>query len=339
MKAGNNVWPAIVVATAFIASAVPVRAQDYPSRPITVIVPFPPGGASDVVARIVTNQMSKTLGQSFIIENVGGAGGTIGSARAAAAAPDGYTLLAAAMGSHVAAPVLTPNVKYDPLLDFVPIGITAHSPAVVIARKDFPAKDLKEFIAVLRQQGGAVKEAHGGIGASSHMACLLFTAEIGAQPTLVAYRGSGPALNDLVGGHVDFLCEQSVSVADQVLAGSVKAYAVSAGERLATLPGVPTAKEAGVNYEMSVWSGLFAPKGAPPEVIAKLADALDKALDDPVVRETLAKLGGSIPAKAERSPAAFDRFVRSEMARWAPILAAAGAESNAMATGSAGTRR
>ncbi len=339
MKAGNNVWPAIVIAMAFIASAVPVRAQDYPSRPITVIVPFPPGGASDVVARIVTNQMSKTLGQSFIIENVGGAGGTIGSARAAAAAPDGYTLLAAAMGSHVAAPVLTPNVKYDPLLDFVPIGITAHSPAVVIARKDFPAKDLKEFIAVLRQQGGAVKEAHGGIGASSHMACLLFTAEIGAQPTLVAYRGSGPALNDLVGGHVDFLCEQSVSVADQVLAGSVKAYAVSAGERLATLPGVPTAKEAGVNYEMSVWSGLFAPKGAPPEVIAKLADALDKALDDPVVRETLAKLGGSIPAKAERSPAAFDRFVRSEMARWAPILAAAGAESNAMATGSAGTRR
>jgi tripartite-type tricarboxylate transporter receptor subunit TctC len=292
-----------------------------------------------VVARIVTNQLSKTLGQSFIIENVGGAGGTIGSARAAAAAPDGYTLLAAAMGSHVAAPVLTPNVKYDPLLDFVPIGITAHSPAVVIARKDFPAKDLKEFIAVLRQQGGAVKEAHGGIGASSHMACLLFTAEIGAQPTLVAYRGSGPALNDLVGGHVDFLCEQSVSVADQVLAGSVKAYAVSAGERLATLPGVPTAKEAGVNYEMSVWSGLFAPKGAPPEVIAKLADALDKALDDPVVRESLAKLGGSIPAKAERSPAAFDRFVRSEMARWAPILAAAGAESNAMATGSAGTRR
>ena len=338
-KPSIGVWPAIVIAMALVAGVVPVRAQEYPTRPITVIVPFPPGGASDVVARIVTNQMSKTLGQSFIIENVSGAGGTVGSARAAAAAPDGYTLLAAAMGSHVAAPVLTPNVKYDPLVDFVPIGITAHSPAVVIARKDFPAKDLKEFVAVLRQQGGAVKQAHGGIGAASHMACLLFTAEIGAQPTLVAYRGSGPALNDLVGGHVDFLCEQSVSVADQVVAGSVKAYAVSAGERLATLPNVPTAKEAGINYEMSVWSGLFAPKGVPPEVIARLADALDKALDDNVVRETLAKLGGSVPAKAERSPAAFDRFVRSEIARWAPILAAAGAENNAMATGSAGTRR
>src|ERR1700675_4128780 len=317
-----SVWPALVIAMAFIAGVLPARAQDYPSRPITVIVPFPAGGASDVVARIVTNQMSKTLGQSIIIENVSGAGGTIGSARAAAAAPDGYTLLAAAMGSHVAAPVLTPNVKYDPVVDFVPVGITAHSPAVIIARKDFPAKDLREFVAVLRQQGAAVKQAHGGIGSSSHMACLLFTAEIGAKPTLIAYRGSGPALNDLVGGHVDFMCEQSVSVSDQVLAGTVKAYAVSAPERLATLPNVPTAKEAGVNYEMSVWSGLFAPKGVSPEVIAKLADALDKSLDEPAVGETLARLGGSVPAKAERNPAAFDRFVRSEIVRWAPILAA-----------------
>jgi len=305
-----------------VATAMPMRAQDYPSRSITVIVPFPAGGASDVVARIVTNQMSKTLGQSIVIENVGGAGGTLGSARAAAAEPDGYTLLAAAMGSHVAAPVLTPNVKYDPIADFVPIGFTAHSPAVVLARKDFPARDMKEFVATLRQQGSALKQAHGGVGASSHMACLLFTAEVGVKPTLVAYRGSAPALNDLVGGHVDFMCEQSVSVAETVLAGSVKAYAVSAGERLANLPDVPTAKEAGINYEMSIWAGLFAPKGTPPAVIAKLADALDKALDDASVRQTLAQLGGAIPAKAERSPAAFDRFVRAEVARWTPILAA-----------------
>jgi tripartite-type tricarboxylate transporter receptor subunit TctC len=226
------------------------------------------------------------------------------------------------MGSHVAAPVLMPNAKYNPLTDFAPIGITAHSPAVVIARKDFPAQDLKEFVAALRQQDGAVKQAHGGIGASSHMACLLFTEQIGAKPTLVAYRGSGPALNDLVGGHVDFMCEQSVSVAEAVLAGSVKAYAVSAGERLATLPDVPTAREAGINYDMSIWAGLFAPIGVPPEIIARLADALDRALDEPTVRETLAKVGGATPAKAERNPAAFDRFVRSEVARWAPILAA-----------------
>jgi tripartite-type tricarboxylate transporter receptor subunit TctC len=326
MKPTIGISVAIVIAIALVAGVAPMRAQDYPTRSITVIVPFPAGGASDVVARIISNQMSKILGQPFIIENVSGAGGTVGSARAAAAAPDGYTLLAAAMGSHVAAPVLTPNVKYDPLVDFVPIGITAHSPAVVIARKDFPAQDLKEFVAVLRQQGGALRQAHGGIGASSHMACLLFTEQIGAKPTLVAYRGSGPALNDLLGGHVDFMCEQSVSVAESVLAGLVKAYVVSAPERLAMLPNVPTAKEAGVDYEMSVWSGLFAPKGVAPEVTAKLADALDKALDEPVVGETLAKLGGSIPAKAERNPASFDRFVRSEIARWAPILAATRAE-------------
>jgi len=253
MKPTIGISVAIVIAIALVAGVVPMRAQDYPKRSITVIVPFPAGGASDVVARIISNQMSKILGQPFIVENVSGAGGTVGSARAAAATPDGYTLLAAAMGSHVAAPVLTSNVKYDPLVDFVPIGITAHSPAVVIARKDFPAQDLKEFVAVLRQQGGALRQAHGGIGASSHMACLLFTEQIGAKPTLVAYRGSGPALNDLLGGHVDFMCEQSVSVAESVLAGLVKAYVVSAPERLAMLPNVPTAKEAGVDYEMSGW--------------------------------------------------------------------------------------
>jgi tripartite-type tricarboxylate transporter receptor subunit TctC len=325
---GRNIGlgPAIVIAIVLAVAIAPGRAQNYPSRSITVIVPFPAGGASDVVARIVTNQMSKILGQSMIIENVGGAGGTIGSARAASAAPDGYTLLAAAMGSHVAAPVLTPNLKYDPVADFVPIGITADSPALVIARKDFPARDLKEFVAVLRQQGDAVRQAHGGIGASSHMACLLFTEQIGVKPTLIAYRGSGPALSDLVGGHVDFMCEQSVSVADQVLAGTVKAYAVSASERLSSLPDVPTAKEAGIEYQMSIWAGLFAPKGVPPEVVTRLADALDKALDEPSVVERLTELGASLPAKAERNPAAFDRFVRSEIARWAPILRAVRAE-------------
>jgi tripartite-type tricarboxylate transporter receptor subunit TctC len=322
MKPGTLVWKAFAVAMGLVGIVGEVAAQDYPSRAITVVVPFPPGGASDVVARIITNQMSKILGQSIIIENVSGAGGTVGSARVAAAAPDGYTLLAAAMGSHVAAPVLTPNLKYDPVADFVPIGFTAHSPAVIIARKDFPANDLKEFVASLRQRGDAVKQAHGGIGASSHMACLLFTAEIGAKPALVAYRGSGPALNDLVGGHVD-LCEQSVSGGESTLAGSV-AFAVSAAKRLEMLPNVPTASEAGINYQMSVWAGLFAPKGISPEIIARLSDALDRALDEDVVRERIAQLGGSIPAKDERNPAAFDRFVRSEIARWSPILAAAG---------------
>lgn len=296
------------------------QAQAYPSRAITVVVPFPAGGPSDVVARIITENMGRTLGHQLVIENVSGAGGTLGSARVAAAQPDGYTLLAGSMGSHVAAPVLTPNLRYDPTRDFEPIGLTAHSPAVIAARKDFPAKDIADFISYLKKSGGNVRQAHGGIGASSHMACLLFTSAFGLQPTLVAYRGTGPAVNDLVGGHVDFLCEQSVSVAEQIRSGLVKAYVVSSSERLAMLPDIPSAKEARIGYEMSIWAGIFAPKGTPPEAIQILATALDKTLDDPGVGKRLADLGASIPAKQERTPASFSRLVKSEIERWSPIL-------------------
>jgi tripartite-type tricarboxylate transporter receptor subunit TctC len=264
----------------------------------------------------------------MVIENVAGAGGTLGSARVAAAQPDGYTLLAGSMGSHVAAPVLTPNVKYDSERDFEPIGLTAHAPAVIVARKDFPAENLSEFVAYLKENSGKLKQAHGGIGASSHMACLLFNQALGIRPTSVAYRGTAPAMNDLVGGHVDFLCEQSVSVAEQIKAGAVKAYVVSANQRLAMLPDIPSAKEAGINYQMSIWAGIFAPKGTPKEIIAKLAAALDKSLDDPLVRNRLTELGGSIPAKQERTPVSFARLVKAEITRWSPILKAASLTTN-----------
>jgi tripartite-type tricarboxylate transporter receptor subunit TctC len=296
-----------------------VRAEDFPTRPITVVVPFPAGGPSDVIARIVTENMAKTLGQTMVIENVGGGGGVIGSARVAAAEPNGYMLLAGSMGSHVAAPVLTPGAKYD-AQSFTAVGPTAHSPAVIVARKDFPAKDLKEFIAYIKKNGSAVKQAHGGIGASSHMACLLFNTEAGVTPTPVAYRGSVLGMNDMIGGHVDYLCEQSVSVSKQAAAGTIKAYAVSAAKRLDALPDVPTAKEAGLNYDMSIWAGIFAPRGTPQPVLAKLNGALDKALDDPGVRKRIGELGGSIPEKAERGVAAFDAYVKAEAVRWAPIL-------------------
>lgn len=295
------------------------QAQDFPTRPITVVVPFPAGGPSDVVARIMAENMSKTLGQSMVIENVSGGGGVIGSARVAAAEPNGYTLLAGSMGSHVAAPVLTPGAKYD-VNSFTAVGPTAHSPAVIVARKDFPAKDLKEFIAYLKKNGNAVKQAHGGIGASSHMACLLFNTAAGVEPTPVAYRGSNLGMNDMIGGHVDYLCEQSVSVSKQAAGGTIKAYAVSATKRLDALPDVPTAKEAGLDYNMSIWAGIFAPKGTPEPILAKLNNALDKALDDPGVRNRIGELGGSIPEKSERSVAAFDAYVKAEAARWAPIL-------------------
>ena len=316
-----------IAALAALLIATPVAAQPYPSRPVAVIVPFPAGGASDVVARIVADHMGKVLGQTLVIENVGGAGGAIGSARVASATPDGYTLLAGSMGSHVAAPVLVPNARYDSH-DFIAIGPTAHAPAVIVARKDFPAADLPAFVAYLRQHGADVKQAHGGVGASSHMACLLFATQIGVSPNLVAYRGTGPAMNDVIGGHVDYLCEQAVAVTGAINSGAVKAYAVSGDARLATLPNVPTAKEAGVDYRMDIWAGIFAPKGTPPDIVAKLADALDQSLDDPAVQKRITDLGGTIPPKAERTPAQFETFVRAEVERWAPILKAAGAKMN-----------
>ncbi len=304
----------------------PAGTLNYPTRPITMIVPFPAGGPSDVVARIVADGMSKRLGETIVIENVGGAGGTIGTARAAAAAPDGYTLLGASMGSHVAAPAFYPNLRYDSTKDFEPIGLTAHAPAAIVARKDFPAKDLKEFIAYVRQNGDKVKQAHGGIGASSHMACLLFTSELGLSPRLIGYRGTGPALNDLLGGHVDFFCEQVVSVAAAVKSGSIKAYAVSADAPVASLPGVPAAKDAGApDYQMSIWSAVFAPKGTPEPIRAKLAKALDEALDDPAVHGRLVDLGGRVPGEEERGPANLAKLLKAEIARWSPILKAAAA--------------
>jgi tripartite-type tricarboxylate transporter receptor subunit TctC len=227
------------------------------------------------------------------------------------------------MGSHVAAPVLTPNVKYDSQRDFEPIGFTAHAPAVIAARKDFPAKDLRDFIAYLKANGDTVKQAHGGVGASSHMACLLFNAVAEVKPVSVAYRGTGPAMNDLIGGHVDFICEQSVSVIEQIAASTLTAYAVAANERLPRLPQVPTAKEAGLDFQMSIWAGIFAPAGTPKPVVDRLASALDRALDDPAVQKRLSDLGGSVPVKSERSPALFSAFVREEITRWSPLLKAA----------------
>jgi tripartite-type tricarboxylate transporter receptor subunit TctC len=318
----------IAAAFAVLLACGSALAQPYPSRPITVVVPFPAGGPSDVVARIVAEHMGKVLGQTMVIENVGGAGGTLGSARVAAAAPDGYTLLAGSMGSHVAAPVLMPNVKYDSQRDFETIGPTANAPAVIVARKDFPARDLKEFVDTLRQQGTTVKQAHGGIGSSSHMACLLFAAETGVTPNLVAYRGTGPAMNDLIGGHVDFLCEQAVSVTGQILSGAVKAYAISGDQRLATLPEVPTATEAGLNYRMSIWAGMFAPRGVAGEIMKKLDDALDRSLDDASVQKRIADLGGTIPPKDARAPVKFEAYVKGEIDRWSPILKTAAPKTN-----------
>ena len=316
-----------LAAFALALAAVPALAEDYPTRTVTMVVPYPAGGPSDVVARIIADGMGKVLGQTVIIENVGGAGGTIGTARVAEAKPDGYTILGASMGSHVAAPALTPNLRYDSTKDFEPIGLVSNAPAAVVARKDFPANNFKEFVAYVKKNGANVKQAHGGVGSSSHMACLLFTSQLGLKPLLVGYRGTGPALNDVIGGHVDFFCDQVVSVKGAVLGGAVKAYVVSGNSRVAALPNVPSAKEVGdPDYSISIWSAVFAPKGTPKPILDKLTDALDKTLNDPAVQKRLQDLGGTIPAPSERGPEALAKLLKSDIARWHPILQQAAAK-------------
>jgi tripartite-type tricarboxylate transporter receptor subunit TctC len=305
------------------------RADNYPSRTIALVVPFPPGGPSDVVARIIADGMSRQLNQTVIIENVSGAGGTLGTARVAAATPDGYTLLAAGMGSHVAAPALTPNIRYDSIKDFEPIGLISNAPVAVVASKDFPAKDLKEFIAYVKAHGDGVKQAHGGVGSSSHMACLLLTSELGLKPNLIPYRGTGPALADLIGGHVDFYCDQVFSVAPAVKGKTIKAFVVSGDAASPALPGVPSAKQAGIpDFQLSIWSAMYAPKGTPQDIVAKLSGALDKALDDPALDKRMVDLGGAVPTKAERGPAHLTAVLKADIAKWHPILKAAMAASN-----------
>jgi tripartite-type tricarboxylate transporter receptor subunit TctC len=308
-------------------AATPVSAQNYPARPVTIIVPFAAGGPTDIIARIVGEYFSKTLGQQFIVENIAGAGGTTGITRAVQAKPDGYTIAMGHMGTHGAAPALYPNLKYDPTKDFEPIGLVAGTPILIVARKDFPAADLKEFIAKAKDTSTRLSQAHAGVGSVSFSTCTLLTSQLGIKHhRVVAYRGTGPALNDLVGGQVDYMCDQIVNLVEQVKGGAIKAFAIATEQRSAALPGVPTTKEAGLpEYQVSAWNALFAPKGTPKEIVTKLNETLVKALDDEAARKRLLELGSVLPEGKGRTPEALSDLVKSEVARWTPILKAAGA--------------
>jgi putative tricarboxylic transport membrane protein len=317
---------AAVAALLAFAAIHPASAQKYPERPITMIVPFSAGGPTDSVARIVAEHMSKTLGQQIVIENVTGAGGTTGTTRAAQATPDGYTIMMGHMGTHGAAPAMYPKLRYDPMKDFEPVGLAAGTPILIVARKDFPPKDLKEFIAHLKANKDKVNQAHAGVGSVSHTTCVLLSSILGVKTTIVAYKGTGPALNDLVGGQVDYMCDQIVNVIEQVRAGTIKAYAIATEERSPALPDLPTTKEAGLpEFEVSAWNAIFAPKGTPKEIIAKLNDAYQKALADEGVRKRLLDLGSVLPTKEQQTPEALGTLVKNEVARWTPILKEASA--------------
>ncbi len=301
------------------------QAQSYPQRPVTMIVPFAAGGPTDVVARIVGEHMSKTLGQQIVVENVAGAGGTTGITRAAGSTADGYTIMMGHMGTHGAAPALYPKLRYDPTKDFAPIGLAAGTPILVVSKNAIPAKTLKEFADYAKANDSKMNEAHAGVGSVSHTTCTLFNAQLNIKPTRVAYRGTGPALNDLVAGQVDYACDQIVNLVPQIKAGTIRAYAIATPQRSPALPDVPTTIEAGMpDYQVSAWNAIFAPKGTPADVVAKLNDALVKALDDDATRKRLLELGADIPDNAGRTPQALQKLVESEVARWTPVLKAAG---------------
>jgi tripartite-type tricarboxylate transporter receptor subunit TctC len=309
---------ALVAASAVAAHA---QAPVYPARTITMIVPFAAGGPTDVISRIVTGHMAQTLGQSIIIENVVGAGGTTATARAARAANDGYTLITGHMGTHAAAVPLYPNLAYHPEKDFESVGLLAGTPILILARKDFAPKDLKEFIAYVKANTDKVNAAHAGVGSVSHVSCQLLNSILDIKPTGVPFNGTGPAMNALVGGQVDYMCDQIVNAVPQINGGTIKAYAIATAERNPSLPNVPTTAEAGLPaFQAQAWNAIFAPKGTPAPVIARLNAAAAKALDDEGVRKRLLDLGSVIPAAGERTPEALAALVKSEIAKWTPVL-------------------
>jgi tripartite-type tricarboxylate transporter receptor subunit TctC len=299
-------------------------APTYPTRPITIIVPFAPGGGTDVVARIVGEYMARTLGQQLVVQNIAGAGGTVGSTRAMRAEPDGYTIEMGQMGTHAAAVAFYPNLAYKPDVDFEPIGLASEYPIVIAARRNFPARDLEEFAAYVKANAAKLNVAHAGVGSIFFTTSLLLHSILGVKPTLVPFNGGAPAMNALVAGQVDYMCTDVLGAAPQLQAGMIKAYAIAAAERSPVLPNVPTTREAGLpEFQVSAWNALFAPKSTPKPILDKLTDALDKALDDNDTRKRMAEIANDIPVKSRRGQKALLTLVKSEIERWTPLIKAA----------------
>jgi tripartite-type tricarboxylate transporter receptor subunit TctC len=300
------------------------HAQTYPTKTITMIVPFAAGGPTDTVARLIAQSMGTKLKQQIIVENVGGAGGTIGAGRVAKATPDGYTIFVHHIG-HATAPSLYRKLTYNAIDSFEPVGLITDVPMTIVARGNFPAKDIKEFLSYVKANKDKVTYANAGVGSASHLCGMLFMTAIGTDLTTVPYKGTGPAMNDLLGGQVDFMCDQTTNTTSQIKSGKIKAYAVTTKNRLAAMPNLPTLNESGLpGFEVAVWHGLYAPKGTPKPVIDTLAGALQVALKDPNVKKRFADLGTEPVAENRATPAALRAHVQSEVARWAPIIQKAG---------------
>ncbi|MGA7789673.1 MAG: tripartite tricarboxylate transporter substrate-binding protein [Xanthobacteraceae bacterium] len=311
----------IALALAVFALAAPAHADTFPSRPVTLIVPFPPGGSTDVAARIMADKMGKSLGQPVIVENVGGAGGSIAVAKLARAAPDGYTIDIGQWDTHVGTIIY--HINYDLQTDFAPIGLISINPMLLVAKKDLPADDLKSLVAWMKAHPGDAKFVNQN--ASAQVGGLLLQKLTGTQVLFIPYRGAGPAMTDLISGQVDLLLVQGAVALPQVRAGTVKALAELAQRRSASMPSIPSADESGVRgFYIAGWFGFFAPKGTPPEIVARLNDATVDALADPTVRARFAELGLDIAPRDQQTPVGLAAFQAAEIAKWWPIIKAAG---------------
>ena len=313
-----------VAAIALVGAAFGAQAQNYPTKTITMVVPFAAGGPTDTVARLVAQSMGATLKQQIIVENVGGAGGTIGAARVAKSAPDGYTIFLHHIGQSTA-PALYRKLSYNAMDSFEPIGLVTDVPMTLIARANFPAKDFKELLAYVKANKEKVTYANAGLGSASHLCGMLFQTAIGVDHTTEPYKGTGPAMNDMLGGQVDIMCDQTTNTTSQIKGGKVKVYGVTTKTRLASMPNVPTMNEAGLpGFEVAVWHGLYAPKGTPKPVVDQLSNALRVALKDPTVKQRFADLGTEPVADNRARPEALRAHLKSEIDRWGPIITKAG---------------
>jgi tripartite-type tricarboxylate transporter receptor subunit TctC len=299
-------------------------AQNYPTRPVTMIIPFAAGGPADVTGRIVADILTRHLGQRFVVENIGGAGGTIGALRGARAAPDGYTIFFGHTGTNALAPAFYPNMGYDPQKDFEPIGLAAEYPELLVVRKDFPANNLREFVAYAKAHESKLNVGHAGLGSISYIGCLLLNSAMGIKPALIPFTGTAPVLNAMLAGEIDYECDPVLGTLAQLQVGSVRALAIAAKKRSPMLPDVPTSYEQGLpEFDCSVFYAAFAPLGTPMPIIEKLAEALNKGLNEESVQKRLTDLGAEIVEPGQRGPKPLADRVRSEAARLLPILKAA----------------
>jgi tripartite-type tricarboxylate transporter receptor subunit TctC len=314
------------ISAAFAVSLLATSAlgQTYPERTITMVVPFAAGGPTDTVTRLVAEAMSKDLGQQIVVENVGGAGGTLGAGRVASADADGYTLLLHHIGMATSA-TLYRKLAYDTLNAFEYVGLVTDVPMAIVARKDLEPTDLKGLIEYMKANKDTVTVANAGIGAASHLCGMMLMSAMQTQFVTVPYKGTGPAMTDLLGGQVDVMCDQTTNTTKQIQGGTIKAYAVTSPARLGNLPDLPTAEEAGLaGFQVGIWHGIYAPKGTPAEVTERLSKSLQGALKDPNVIARFAELGTVPSAEADATPAALKAKLEGEIARWKPVIEAAG---------------